>query len=42
MDPRFEHQSLSIHEQLTLSAFHLLGGVEAALSVPPTPVVLAD
>jgi hypothetical protein len=31
MDPRFDDQAFGIHQQVALSAFHLLGGVEAAL-----------
>jgi hypothetical protein len=31
MDPRFDDQAFGIYQQMALSAFDLLGGVEAAL-----------
>src|SRR5215217_4590400 len=31
MDPRFQHQTLGVHEQMTLSALHLLASVVTAL-----------
>jgi hypothetical protein len=31
MDPGFDDQAFGIHQQMALSAFHLLCGVEAAL-----------
>jgi hypothetical protein len=31
MDLRFQHQTLGVYEQMTLSAFHLLSAVVTAL-----------
>jgi hypothetical protein len=42
MNPRFEHQSLRVHQDVTLTSFDLFGPVVTALSLPPTPVVLTD
>jgi hypothetical protein len=41
VDPPLEYEAFCVHQQIALSAFDLLGGVEPR-SLPRTPVVLTD
>jgi len=42
VDPRFDHQTLRVHQKMALPSFDLLSSVVATLFSPPTPVDFTD